>query len=191
MLYEWHTFSLWKSYEGRRPQKANASASHPMGITIPVNSGDPVQFFGAPVLQRCSSCWQRGRALGVCTSRGRASPGARGRRWRAVVGCRAIQLFVMEHKKTHSQQRFVNTGFRAAPVPLSRYLSLHCKRREDNWLPESKCIGTAGKNAWLWKLLCTGGWLRLREALLGSFTCGGSRGVSACPAQLVYHHVLH
>lgn len=55
MPYECHTFSLQKSYGGRRAQKANANPDPSAGIIIPENMGDLIQFFGVPVLGQCSS----------------------------------------------------------------------------------------------------------------------------------------
>lgn len=158
-----------------------------------MNTGDPVQFFGALVLCQCSLCWQRGSASGVWVSSGRANPGSlmHGVSDGALSSEVAPSSFSWWNAKTCLRQCFVNTGFWAAPVLLSRYPSLCCKRWEDNWLAKTKWIGTAEKNTWLWKLLCMGWWLHLQEALLSSFTCDGSRGILSCPEQLVYHYVLH
>lgn len=91
----------------------------------------PGEYGGPDSILWCSSfrpmwqCWQRGSASSVWVSSGHASPGSLTHRVSdGVLSSEgAPSSFSWWRTKTHLQQCFVNTGFWAAPVPLSRYHS--------------------------------------------------------------------
>lgn len=143
-----HFFALKKTRRKKAPEnKCKPRSSYRNDYLS--EHGDAVRFFGAPVSCRHSSA-SGDTASQVCEHRA-AVPVLAPRRIQGVSNGElsselAPSSFSWCSTKTGMGQCFVNTGFWAAAVPLSRNPSFQCwKKWGDNWLPKKQVYWSSRK----------------------------------------------